>query len=251
MELSKQDQKKKEKERFYAQWFINNMSWDSCKLEPNEEPDFGIDMPIGLEVVYLFKDEKRKGSAIKGDESRRQEWLSEEVSVKYHEMSACPIRVKVLINPRRLGGKLKGLTPDLAEKLASELAEKSDIEVWEGTEFEFKVTDKCVLKIFLTRLPDECERYSTWTFVNNHVGWSRKIEEAEKAKIQGKICEKAAKLSEYKKKYDEIILLIVSDRTHESGMFHVDDCEMAVNNCGFLAVYLALFPEPGKIIRIG
>lgn len=232
--------KKKETERFFVEWFVDKMGWDSCEIYDDEEPDFKIKFPdkiIGLEVTNLYKDEGKKGSSIKRQEAYRNKWLSR-VSEKYYEIAELPLRVQVLIGT----GELKG-DP---ETLSYELAQRNNIEVWKRTEFEFKLTDQCKLKVFFVRLPTKFERYKRWTFIDNHTGFSRSIDEAV---IQDKIHVKAQKLKKYKEKYNEVILLIVLDRTYESGMFHAITDSMVAEKCGFSSVYLSLYPE--NCIEIG
>lgn len=187
--------KKKETERFFVEWFVDKIGWDSCEILEDEEPDFKIKFPekiIGLEVTNLYKDERRKGSQKKRNEAYRNTWLSK-VSEKYYEISEQPLSVQVLISIGELDGD--------PEALSYELAQRNTPEVWERTEFEFKQTDKCKLKIFFVRLP------------------------------------------KYKEKYKEIILLIVLDRTCESGMFHAISDRIMTAKCGFSSVYLSLYPE--------
>lgn len=232
--------KKKKTERFFVEWFVEKIGWDSCEIFDDEEPDFKIKFPekiVGLEVTNLYKDEKRKGSPIKRNESYRKNWLSK-VAKKYYKISELPLRVQVLI---RMGE----LDCD-PEALSYELAQRNNIAVWKRTEFEFKPTDKCNLKIFFVRLPAKFERFNRWTFIDNHIGYSRAIDET---MIQEKIKGKATKLPEYKKRYKEVILLIVLDRTYESGMFHAIADKIASEKCGFSSVYLSLYPE--SYIEIG
>ncbi len=124
--------------------------------------------------------------------------------------------------------------------LAEELVRRNNINYWERIEFLFEKSKKCRLKIFLRRAPKGYEKPGYWVFVNNHVGWVRPIEENV---IQKKICDKASKLSNYKGKYRHVILLIVTDRGSDSGMFHCDQKTLVLSNCGFLSVYLGSYPE--------
>lgn len=232
--------KKKSTERFFVKWFIHKIGWDSCRVIDDEEPDFRLEFPdkiIGLEVTNLYKDEKRKGSHIKRDESFRNTWLKE-ASKKYYENSDLPIRLQVLIK----SGELK-CDPSL---LADKLAQMKNTGVWERIEFEFELSGNCILKISFVRLPDEFAGYNRWTFIDNHVGFSRTIDEIQ---IRNKIKNKSIKLPKYKEKYDEVALLIVTDRTYESGMFHAVTNGFVIPNSGFSSVYLALYPE--NYLKIG
>ncbi len=226
--------KKKATERFFVEWFIEKIGWDSCKVFDDEGPDFKIEFPdkiIGLEVTSLFKDEALKGSPIKRNESLRGRWLSA-VSEKYYEKSQLPLKVQILIKSGELEGD--------PEALACELAQRSNIKIRERAEFEFTATARCNLEIRFVRLSDKFKRYKRWTFIDNHIGFSREIDEAV---ILNKVKKKAAKLPKYRERYSEIVLLIVLDRTYESGMFHLIADELVLPDCGFSSVYLALYPE--------
>ena len=86
------------------------------------------------------------------------------------------------------------------------------------------------------------------TKLGSCVGINRHIAESA-AQMGNKVKTKATKLSKYKEKYSEIALLIVLDRTYDSGMFHPIADEIVTPNCGFSSVYLALYPE--NYIKIG
>jgi len=225
---------KKATERLFVEWFIGKIGWDSCKIFDDEGPDFKIEFPdkiIGLEVTSLLKDESLKGSPIKRIESFRGRWLSE-VSEKYYEKSQFPLKVQILIKSGELEGD--------PEALACELAQRSKIKIGERAEFEFTASAKCNLEIWFVRLPDKFKRYNRWTFIDNHIGFSREIDEAV---ILNKVKKKVAKLPKYRERYSEIVLLIVLDRTYESGMFHSITDELVLPDCDFTSVYLALYPE--------
>jgi hypothetical protein len=161
-----------------------------------------------------------------------------EVSKKYYEKSRLPIQVKVLIRY----GDLKG-DPEV---LASELVGRSAIGVWQLREFEFEPAERCNLEIKLVRLPDKFDRYSQWTFLDNRVGCSRPLD---RIIIKDKVRRKAARLPQYKQSYADVMLLIVADRTYQSGMFHTVTEEISTPSFGFSSVYLALYPE--NYMRIG
>lgn len=225
---------KKETERFFVEWFVDKIGWDHCEVFDDEGSDFKIKFPdktIGLEVTNLYKDEKLKGSLIKRNEVFRNKWLLD-ASEQYYAISGFPLKVQVLIK----SGELDGDPGDLA----FELSQRSNTQNGERAEFEFKATNKCNLKISFLRLPNKFERYNRWDFIDSHVGFSRPIDES---LIRDKVKNKATKLPRYKERYNEIILLIVLDRTFESGMFHSVNDEMVLPDYGFSSVYLAFYPE--------
>jgi len=226
--------KKKQIEKFFVEWFIQKVGWDSCELFEGESPDFSIklsDKIFGLEVTNLYKEEKAKGSLCKGTEEFKKKWHSK-VSKKYYELSQIPLWVRVLTKVGELGGD--------PSELSYELFKKRNIEIFKHIEFSFNPTDKCKIKIFMDRLPPKFTKYNRWTFIDNHIGHSREIDEA---LIQKIIERKASKLKNYKNKYNDIILLIIVDRTFASGMFHCVTDKIVLPKCGFSSIYLGLYPD--------
>jgi hypothetical protein len=224
--------RKKFNERFFVEWSVRQLHWD-CEVVDDENPDFGIkfsDKIIGLEATNLYKDEGVGGSFSKQCESFRDGWLLE-VSRKYYIQCNRPILVEVLIEK----GELKGD----AGLLASELIRRSDIDVWKSQEFELELSATCQLKIWLDRIPDSFQEYNHWTFLDNHIGNSRPITNIV---IQEKVRNKATQLPKYMQKYSEVVLLIVSDRTYQSGIFHPAE-RISTPSYGFTGVYLAFYPE--------
>ncbi|MCD4697221.1 MAG: hypothetical protein K8S16_13370 [Bacteroidales bacterium] len=44
----------KKTERFFAEWFVEKIGWDSCEIFDDEEPDFKIN-DFGLRIIDIFK----------------------------------------------------------------------------------------------------------------------------------------------------------------------------------------------------
>ncbi|MEW5911867.1 MAG: hypothetical protein AB1814_04880 [Thermodesulfobacteriota bacterium] len=226
---------KKNQERLFAQWFLQQIECDACEIFDCESPDFVLKTPdnkIGLEVTQLYKDETENGSLIKGKEARNEKWLAE-VANQYYSISATPLHVKVLA----MSGE-----PDYNKPLilAEALVENNDISVQEEKVLQLNLTNRFKLKVWLKRLPENFNQYKRWTFINNHVGFSREIDED---LIQDKINNKATKLPAYRKKYNQTILLIIVNRIFKSGMFHNVPDDSIFDGCGFLYVYLGLYPD--------
>lgn len=229
--------KQKKKERFFVKKFIKQIGWE-CEIDDKEEPDFEIQFPekkVGLEITHLYKNEKERGSGIKRDEGERDKWLHKACK-RYYEISDIPFSVTINI--------IEGVLDGSPNSLACELAQRNDIEVLEKKEFEFEPTDKCKLKVRIQRLPVKYKKYSIWTCDQNHTSGPPLLT---KEIIQQKINGKARKLEEYKKKYNDIILLIALNADYGSGMFDFDNSKIEnLDKCGFLSVHVFMDP-PGQI----
>ena len=95
------------------------------------------------------------------------------------------------------------------------------------------------VKVFVTPLPANFDTYSRWLLVNDRVGWLRGIRAVE---LQRAIDKKAANLGLYKQKYQSTDLLLVADRTFNSGRLDASD-NLAVQNPGFRVIYFMSYPE--------
>jgi hypothetical protein len=231
---------KKNLERIYVEWFIKEMKWNKVSIVDDEEPDFGIvllDKKIGLEVTNLFKYVTQKGSLIKREESIKDKWLLE-VANEYYKLSSIPIKVSIRFIR---GGKCD---PKL---VARELANRNNMGILEKSEFVLEISKNCHLYIYVTILPggiEELRNYKRWTVLNNYCGWSSELTEKSLVDV---IKRKADKLERYRKKYENVSLLIVADRTKCSGMFHLTK-HLVLPNHGFSSIFLGLFPEECKQI---
>ena len=96
------------------------------------------------------------------------------------------------------------------------------------SQFRYKVVFK---------IPNSLGRSSH--FVNDRVGWLRRTTAAD---LQHAINRKEANLPLYKQKYDNIELLLVADRTFNSGKL-VDTNDLVVSNPEFRAIYFMSYPD--------
>lgn len=232
------NEKQKNLERFYMDWFIQQIGWKPSLIFEDEEPDFGITIEnktIGIEITGLYKDDTINGSLKKRKENLKSKWLSS-VSKEYYKLSDIPIHVKVLTQFGEMNCEPKNI--------ANELIKRNSLAIREEIEFEVELSRHCCIKIWMERLPNEFERYNRWIFIDNHVDWSREINESQLINI---IENKSEKLLNYKKKYNEIYLLIIADRTNGSGMFHIIN-DLVVPSYGFSTIFLVLYPE--RLIKI-
>lgn len=108
------------------------------------------------------------------------------------------------------------------------------------SEFATSVGGQRRAKFFLTALPDDEDRYRHWHCISDSVGWVRSVT---RETLEGRIAEKADKLGEYRKAADSTMLIIVADRTRNSGMFRFEPTGTLLDAHGFLEVHLFLYPE--------
>ncbi|WP_027149005.1 hypothetical protein [Methylobacter tundripaludum] len=95
------------------------------------------------------------------------------------------------------------------------------------------------MKVFMTPLPTTWFDYSRWIYVDDKAGWLRQVTETD---LQNAVNRKQANLPLYKKKYENTELLLVADRTFNSGKL-VEAHHLAVSNPGFRAIYFMSYPE--------
>ena len=91
---------------------------------------------------------------------------------------------------------------------------------------------------YVLSLPDGFAERPRWTCVNNFVGWVRPAPDQVLDEI---IRTKAGKLAEYRKAAPNTLLLIVADRTQESGMFEHKEGSLLQRH-GFSEVHLLIHP---------
>lgn len=239
-------------ERIYLNWFIQKNNWNDVSVIQGESPDFVLEFTkkkIGIEITNLYQKEEKKGSKIKENESIGSKWLVN-ISKYYYQISNIPILVKVMFSPDKMKKEYLVSPKKMAKILQKILSSKEMKMKDEFQEYEYVIKDKFFSTTFIIeKLPNSSEfiEYKRWILINNHCGWCMPINEKI---IKSKINLKVNKLSCYKKKYKEVILLIVADCTYNSGMFYLKNFldKFIVLNFGFSSIYLIFYPE--KIIRI-
>jgi len=172
--------------------------------ETRESPDFllrdatGV---IGLEVTQVFRNDSDAGSPAKAAESRRQAYLGR-LAFEYYSAHGRPLHVQAHL-PDRPDTELSLVVENLHAMRPAEPWGRSRFSVGHDTVFH------------LTALPDEAGSYSKWICINNSVGWVGRLHSD---LLASRIREKAPKLPTYRKAADRVALLLVADRTSESGM---------------------------------
>lgn len=226
--------RQKIEERLYAERAIALLGENWTIQEPDDErewPDLLIKTTtgsFGLEVRRLYADEVSKGSLKRAAESSRARLLKQ-VATLYYEGGTPPVRVQFY-------GR-----PDNPATLADDLAEMVPLmHTWERK----KVTYDSQRWMHVCRLPAECGEYSRWDIVSDLVGWVGVINPSV---VQRAIQDKSAKLPRYKAHVEDVRLLLVFDRTRNSGK-QLFANPPGIENTGFDHIYLLSFPD--ELIQI-
>lgn len=196
---------------------------------PNDEerwPDLLVKTAtgcFGLEVRKLHGDELSKGSLKRKAESSRSGILRKAADL-YYKSDSLPVRVLFYgqpDDPETIANRLSTVVPSM--------------KTWD----QEKVSFGSQRWLYVVRLPDECAEYRWWTIVSDSVGWVGIIDSS---MVQRAICEKAANLVRYRKHVEDVRLLLVCDRTRNSGKFFFGDTT-TLDEAGFNHIYLLSFPD--------
>src|SRR3989344_991150 len=219
----------KVQERIYAEKAIELLGKNWQLTDIPEPPDFEVSNRVsvwGLEIRCIYKSEDvRKGSPIKEKESLDSRLLVK-LAEQYYEAGGSPIQLKVL------GASL------LHENYAlilSTLISRTPGKLWSHQ--RLTASDNVIL--YISELPPELPQYSRWQLVDHRVGFARKITGTE---IQNAIDAKVKKLATYANKYQRTDLLLVADRTFNSGRLLPSE-PIHFFNSGFSNIFLLSYPE--------
>lgn len=223
----------KVQERIYAETASTLLSADWLLVDIPEPLDFEVisaEEKFGLEVRQVFVDaEAIYGSPSKRNESKNIQAVSA-LAKRYYASGGSPISAKFL----------GAISTKEVQALADFIVTVAPI--YPGPNLTIETQE---VKIFMTPLPPSCSDYSRWIFVKDRVGWPR---QATSDDIQRAVNRKQSRLSLYKQKYENIDLLLVADRSLNSGKL-IDAGRLTVNNPGFRAIYFMSYPE--SIQRVG
>jgi hypothetical protein len=221
-------------ERIYLNWFLESVGWTDCAIEDKDPPDFLLhvqDRVIGVEVTNIYVDEKKKGSKRREQESYKQKQLRR-LAQRYYEKTAVPILVKA--NMRACTSPI-----DLDQTVFS-LLECAELRVWEEAKVELETCSRGALLLYVRRLPKEFTRYARWICIDNQVGW---VQELSNEIIMKAVKKKQDKLVKYRSVCEHTTLLLVADRTLNSGRLEwTGEPLSAVRDCGFDSVWVLIYP---------
>lgn len=230
----------KQKERYYLEEFIKKSSLDiEVMQKEREKPDFEVrhDSSIkGIELVEVLKGVRPTGGS---PQKKLESFRSDIMAIARREyFSKCqiPIEVKAFMATRLpKGGKGKNL-------VAQEIVGLLKSTTTSGQCFvpvRVSGNGKSISFLYITRVPNEIN--PTWLCLNNRVGWSRLLSDADIASL---IASKEKKIPTYKESYDSMLLLLVVDSSSVSSMFHVSDlAHIKLASSDFERIYLYLYPD--------
>lgn len=218
----------KVQERIFVEGFLQRCPDALSLIAERESPDFLMRDhrgEFGLEVAQAFRSNGVAGSPAKAAESRRVKYLRGLASA-YYQAGGMPLLVKAIL-------------PDQPDFVLATLIEKLKVErtdkPWERTSFVFSPS----AEFYLTALPAEAGEYKRWLCINNSVGWVGRLHAD---LLTPRIREKAAKINYYRQAANRVALLLVVDRTCESGMLQWRADEPPPHTVGFEMVYLYIHP---------
>ncbi len=220
----------KVQERIFAETAAKLLATDWRLVDVPEPPDFEVwcdGQRFGLEIRQVFADQE----AYYGSPRKRQEASNRRIVAllarRYYELGGPPVSVKFL----------GGLSRDDVDDLAKQIFRSAPR--YPGSSITFEAVG---VKVFVTPLSANFDAYSRWLLVKDRVGWLRSISSVE---LQHAVDRKAANLGLYKQKYQSTDLLLVADRTFNSGRLDAFD-NLTVENPGFRAIYFMSYPESVK-----
>jgi|ERR1035441_7117056 hypothetical protein len=226
------DEKQKRRERFLLDRFLEYQGITTTRIDTGESPDFLIDIEgrtIGIEVTELFiRSNKSKihpptkaHPLLQAIESNSSQIVSEARKI-YFDAGNSPVRSQIVFSSRVTPDidKKKGdqIAKLIAEQIQSMRRQDSQVASWRSREDENEEHPLSEWVIFISarRVPEL--RFARWFSTNNSVGM---VSPLTPERLQEEIDKKAPKISAYKKRAEEIWLLIVADSTRSSQMFSV------------------------------
>jgi hypothetical protein len=197
------------------------------------EPDNEREWPVllvttasglfALEVRKLYSDEVSGGSLTRAAESSRA-CIKKQIASVYYKRGLPSVRVQFF-----------GM-PDDSNRFSDEIAKiVPTMKTWERK----KVTYDNNRYVYICRLPEVCGEYSRWDIVSDSVGWDGVIDSSI---VQTVVDKKSANLSRYKEHVEDVRLLLVCDRTKNSGK-HVFRHLSFIESAGFNYIYLLSYPD--------
>lgn len=234
--------KKKKRERFYLDKFLECIGWNPSNIydgnDSGQEPDFLIDLngvKIGVEVTQLFKQHGENGSQDKALEIKHQKFLSD-LADSYYKINGTPIHLRILDKIGVIDSNIMDTVTDLAQEL---------FDITKKMEEKERVEEKLSvgLRVDVLRLTNESKykKYRRWQWIGDHVGFSRQITVK---MLEDRVDSKRKKTDKYKSVVERVILLVYADTRYKSGFVHPEDqMTLIVNNGGFEAIYLFLYPK--------
>jgi hypothetical protein len=223
----KSDDKKKLHEKFLLDRFLEHQGITPTRIDPGESPDFLINLDgrvIGIEVTELFIQRCNSEARLLPEDPTLQaiESISTQIVSKareiYFDANNPPVLSHIVFSNRitpvdkRKGDQIAKL---IADQIQSMSRQDSKGAYWRSSEDEKEnPLSEWVIFISTWRVPEP--RFARWS--PNSAGL---VSILTPARLQEEIDKKASKINTYKKRAEEIWLLIVADRTRSSQKFSV------------------------------
>lgn len=222
------DEKKKRRERFLLDRFLEHQGITHTGIVPGESPDFLIDIEgrtVGIEVTELFirsnKSEANR-QPTKNLLLQEIESITDRIVSRAREIyfdAENPLVLSTIVFPDTITlHKKKGdqIAKLIAHQIQSMSLQNSQIGNWRSSEDENEgnLLSESVVLIHACGVPEQ--RFARWS-----VARAGLVATLACKHLQEAIDKKAKKISAYKKYAEEIWLLIVADRTRPSGKFSV------------------------------
>ena len=221
-------EKKKQRERFLLDQFLKHQKITPKRIVPGESPDFLIDLEgraVGIEMTELFIRRNRseahpeplKESLLKKIESNADRIISKAREI-YFSAGNPPVLSTIVISDRITLDKKKGdqIAELIAYQIQSMSLENSQAAKWRSCEEENEKHPLLDLVYFIhtERVPEL--RFAHWTVVKAGL-----VATLTSECLQAEIDKKANKINTYRKKAEEIWLLMVADPTRLSQKFSI------------------------------
>jgi hypothetical protein len=223
--------KKKRREKFLLDRFLEHQGMAPTRIDPGESPDFLINLDgrtVGIEVTELFiqrcNSEARllpKDPPLQAIESISTQIVSKAREI-YFDASNPFILSHILFSNRitpdidkRKGDQIAKLIADQIQSMSRQDSEGSD---WRSRDDEKEENPLSEWVIFISAWRVPKLRFAQWSPTNNSVGL---VATLTPERLQEEIDKKASRINAYKKRAEEIWLLIVADRSRSSQKFSV------------------------------
>jgi len=229
----------KQIEVLYAESLSEKMGYNwKVEIPPDERnwPDLLIHTSrgsFGLEVCGLYIDDNRKGSSARRGESFRQKLLKE-LTVNYYSKTDIPIFLKIK------GPFAKETTSAILDYLLV-----TDFQEWKTVEHDLTIHGDKTTKLFIERLPRSFANYNRWIYMDDRIGWVKRIRDDD---IENIARDKSLNLHKYKKNINKVSLLIVSNRINNSGRLLLDK-HRKINTYAFNKVFYYMHPLEAVVYK--
>jgi len=238
--------------RLFLDRMVKDLGWSDAEVvDGDEPPDFLVvkeDGRVAVEITRIYRRETSNGSPEAAQETEYDRFASDLAQAYYADASARPVRVKISLPPIIKSPAVRQWTRDerkqnaavVAAKALVELRNLPALELWREQRFEIEHRDGRPCIFWVMALPPQSGMERRWEVLNNHIGWRGLVTPT---LLQLKVKKKALDLAAYRDDVGQAVLLVVADAMRASGYLALA-VDVAVNGCGFDAVYFQRYFEP-------